>query len=196
MVAGSQTKQIEMQKNLINNISKLAFELITQNNNEIDRILVLLHYKNTFYRKILLCFSLLPMGSMPEEFYKDRFITIAGHNHNQSITEGLVFNTNSITGKAYICGKSISENIDNKLGSSKENLQSVLSSPIIWDGKSIGTLNVDSSHENTFCTPENEDILETFAKVIADIIGDNLEGYMPYISDRYITYLKDKFKGA
>lgn len=209
----SRRKLIERQVALINNIAKLAFELVTNEKKFYDlnrcegdnvanisnsphsiRILVLIHYKNSWYRKIILfCYCLRYLDLSIWKYFNDRFITIAGYNHPQVITEGIPFNEKSTTGKAFIEGKTICEliGINNELmGSSNRNLKSVLATPITYNGSSVGTLNIDSSEENSsVCSMDNSETIERFAKIIADIIGSDVNGYRSYVAKRYRKYI-------
>lgn len=214
----NQKKLIEKQVKLINNIAKLAYELVTNekkksqsiggptgegnNSGNIDnspvisssiRILVLIHYKNSWYRRIVLfCYCLLFVKYLKREFYKDRFVTIAGYNHQHVITDGIPFSMKSTTGKAYIEGRAIREKIedDDKLGSSNQELGCVLATPIVYNGCSVGTLNIDSSDpDSSVCSLENSETLERFAKIIAEIIGNELNGYRSYVAKRYRRFI-------
>ena len=189
----NQEQQIETKRKLIGNISQVVFHLITKNTStqEIDRILVLVRYRNTLRRRIsLFLTALFSLRRIIEKnFYDDRFISISGYNHTVAITDGISFKEDSITKKAYTSSDTICEQVKDGLGSSKSNLQYVLSSPIILDGLPIGTLNVDSSKTDSFCSIANKEILQTFASVIADILGDDSEDYAPYISKRYKKFI-------
>ena len=186
-------KQIRAQIPLMDDIAKLVYDLITKKDETTQyRILVLIHYKNNWWRKILLFFTALFFGNIFKikgEYYKDRFITVAGYNHTSTVTDGIPFDSISITGQAFFSSNCQCNDASDLLGSSNEQLKSVLSAPITWDGVCIGTLNIDSTktieQEETFCIIENKKRVETFAKVIADIIDDDVSAYMPYISSRY-----------
>lgn len=218
----SQKKFLEKQVALINNIAKLAYELVINEKKSTDnkrngkraengcddensvntphsiRILVLIHYNNSWYRKIILkCYCIRYKRKIKGEFFKDRFVTIAGYNHQHVITDGIPFDMKSATGIAYIKGITIRQDIqdDNQLGSTNQQLSCVLSTPIVYNGCSVGTLNIDSSDpDSAVCSMENSATLERFAKIIANIVGSDLNGYRSYVAKRYKRYILNVHK--
>jgi transcriptional regulator with GAF, ATPase, and Fis domain len=199
-----QTKQINTQIELMNKISKLVHKSMqTDANQNIKyRILVILRYENTWYRNLLLIskvlFSTVKIKDIDQQYYNDRFITIAGYGDYSPtllVTEGISFSADSVTKKVFLEGKPKCENVTPLPDTTKE-LKSVLAVPIMSDGVCIGTLNMDSTKEKddtTFCSLDNTNTLNLFAEIMASIIDDKRE-YMSYISTRYMNHIVKNIK--